>query len=65
LIFALHINQFSHDKIQATYSGVNKGIREYLRKNQQTLDPELAMEITSTVVPIMTDINEEIDKLPE
>lgn len=64
LIFALHLNAVSNDKIQAIYVGVNKGIREYLKKNKDVIDASLATEITSTVVPMMSDINDAIDELP-
>jgi hypothetical protein len=56
LVYALHLNGFSYDKIYAVYKGATAGIQAFLAKNVENLDRDLADQIQNSAVHIIAKI---------
>jgi MoxR-like ATPase len=47
IVFALWINQFSNEKINAVYISINAGMKSFRQQMKEKMDPELLGEITN------------------
>ena len=65
IVFALWINQFSNEKINAVYFGIYAGLKSFRTQMKDKIDPDLMMDITIKLTETASTVNDVIKELDD